>query len=186
MISTSTNKQLGNADHGDETATSDFVFSPLLDSDVDAMRLASADSDRVVGLTHRFYKYPARFSPKFVATAIDCFSEPGNLILDPYMGGGTTIVEALASGRQAAGCDLNSLAYFVTKSKIAGLPRSSVANVLHWATLVVPGLSYRDDSSEYDDYLCDSRTRNLSIPRAQPAKKLLAQRVNWGQTPFIS
>jgi tRNA G10 N-methylase Trm11 len=32
------------------------------------------------------------------------------LVLDPYMGGGTTLVEALIAGRNVVGNDLNSLA----------------------------------------------------------------------------
>ena len=34
------------------------------------------------GLTHGFYKYPARFSPVFASAAIRAFTEPGDLVLD--------------------------------------------------------------------------------------------------------
>lgn len=81
------------------------------------LSLAARDRSRVSGLTHNFYRYPARFSPMFAATAIECFSEVGDLVLDPYMGGGTTIVETLAMGRRTVGNDLNSLATFVAKVK---------------------------------------------------------------------
>lgn len=64
---------------------------------------AATDKSRVVGLTHQFYRYPARFSPQFAAKAIELFSKPGDLVLDPYMGGGTTIVEALVRGRRTFG-----------------------------------------------------------------------------------
>lgn len=40
----------------------------------------------VAGLTHDFYAYPARFSPVFASTAIELFSRPGDLVLDPFMG----------------------------------------------------------------------------------------------------
>ena len=42
----------------------------------------------VRGLTHNFYRYPARFSPVFARTIIERFSEPGDVVLDPFMGGG--------------------------------------------------------------------------------------------------
>ncbi|UCE74376.1 MAG: site-specific DNA-methyltransferase [Methanomassiliicoccales archaeon] len=61
--------------------------------------------------------YPARFSPAFASTAIELFSNPGDIVLDPYMGGGTTIVEAMVAGRRAIGADLNSLFKFLIKVK---------------------------------------------------------------------
>jgi DNA methylase len=69
------------------------------------------------GYTHTFYRYPAGFSPKFTRAAIETFSKPGDVVLDPFMGGGTTLVEALATGRDAIGSDINSLAHFVTRVK---------------------------------------------------------------------
>lgn len=77
---------------------------------LNAIKQGAFDQCRVAGLTHRFYRYPARFSPSFVSSAIECFSSPGDLVLDPYMGGGTTMVEALVRGRFGVGIDLNSLA----------------------------------------------------------------------------
>ena len=58
---------------------------------------AVINSDPVAGLTHNFYRYPARFSPEFAKQAILAFSKPDDLVLDPFMGGGTTLVEALAN-----------------------------------------------------------------------------------------
>jgi DNA methylase len=66
---------------------------------------AARDGEPVQGLTHGFYKYPARFSPTFARAAIKTFTKPGQLVLDPHVGGGTTLVEARASGREAVGVD---------------------------------------------------------------------------------
>ena len=49
---------------------------------------------RVKGLTHEFYRYPARFSPTFVREFIETFTKPGDWVFDPFVGGGTTLVEA--------------------------------------------------------------------------------------------
>ncbi len=43
--------------------------------------------ENVSGLTHNFYRYSARFSPKFVREIIQVFSQPGDVILDPFVGG---------------------------------------------------------------------------------------------------
>ena len=93
-------------------------------------------SDRVQGLTHDFYKYPARFNPQFVQSALDNLTKPGDYVLDPFMGGGTTVVEAIANGRRAIGSDVNELSYFVTSAKTTPLSQRDVAEILVWVAEV--------------------------------------------------
>jgi hypothetical protein len=63
-------------------------FRIHLASQNEAQLIASArDSTPVKGLTHGFYKYPARFSPQFVRAAIETFTRKGDLVLDPHVGG---------------------------------------------------------------------------------------------------
>jgi DNA modification methylase len=67
-------------------------MSPRIDairtSRSEQLRLIEAARDRspVGGLTHNFYRYPARFSPRFVKVAIESLSNPGDLVVDPFMG----------------------------------------------------------------------------------------------------
>ena len=91
------------------TGTGSLITATVTAEDALALlRRAALDKQPVSGLTHRFYRYPARFSPIFARACIEAFSKPGDLVLDPYMGGGTTVVEAMALGRQAVGSDINS------------------------------------------------------------------------------
>jgi tRNA G10 N-methylase Trm11 len=64
---------------------------------VEALAEAARCREPVVGLTHNFYRYPARFSPQFARAAVATFTEPGDTVLDPFMGGGTSAVETLAA-----------------------------------------------------------------------------------------
>jgi|TARA_B100001964_G_scaffold244391_1_gene325704 hypothetical protein len=75
------------------------------------------DQSRVKGLTHRFYTYPAGFSPKFVSSAIENLTKKGDVVLDPFMGGGTSVVEGMRLGRKTIGVDLNYISFFVSKVK---------------------------------------------------------------------
>jgi hypothetical protein len=138
------------------------------------VRQAALDRAPVSGLTHKFYRYPARFSPRFAAAAIEAFSRPGELVLDPYMGGGTSIVEALTRGRQAVGCDLNSLAVFVARAKTALLSKADADALREWADEVIPKLSYWLTPDDLDEFICERRTKNLTLPEARPIKKVLA------------
>ncbi len=86
----------------------------------------------VGGLTHNFYRYPARFSPMFARGTIEAFSRPGDVILDPFMGGATTLVEARALGRHAVGCDVNSLSVFLSRVKTTPLSEDDIIKVVDW------------------------------------------------------
>jgi hypothetical protein len=60
-------------------------------------------------------------------------TKPGDLVLDPFMGGGTTLVEALSHGRKAVGIDVNQLAVFVARAKTTLLSVAEGAQLLRWA-----------------------------------------------------
>jgi hypothetical protein len=103
-----------------------------VDSAFASVMLAAQDAAPVSGLTHNFYRYPARFSPKLVRSIIEEFSEPGDLVADPFMGGGTTLVEALATGREAIGCDISALAFFLAKAKTTIYTHGEIECIEHW------------------------------------------------------
>lgn len=128
----------------------------------------------VAGWTHNFYRYPARFSPGFAAAVIECFSKPGDLILDPYMGGGTAVVEGIAAGRNVVGNDLNSLAVFITKVKITGLTPAECRAIRGWAVNNVPSFSYDRPLEELIEFIDPEKTRNLSLVKARFIKKGIA------------
>ncbi len=155
----------------------DMSEKQLVGSSQIAEELAKSALDRspVAGLTHNFYRYPARFSPTFAATAIDLFSDPGDIVLDPYMGGGTTIVEAMVAGRRAIGTDLNSLSIFLTKVKTTELSIAETKSLTSWAEQIVSRLTYRYPVKNVAHLLTDTKKiRNLNLPRARFIKKLVA------------
>lgn len=115
--------------------------------------------ERVQGLTHDFYKYPARFSPKFARFILNEFSEPDDWVLDPFMGGGTTIVEALASGRRVVGSDINELARFVTRVKTTPLSSRDLSEIRSWVKCVKRQVA----DKQYDGRLTEATVRNLPI-----------------------
>lgn len=139
-----------------------------------ALADAVLDKAPVTGWTHNFYRYPARFSPRFAAAAIQCFSRPSELILDPYMGGGTTVVEGIAAGRSVVGNDLNSLAAFITKVKVTTLADTEVVAIKRWSKKDVPNLSYHQPADELNPFIDPLKTRNLSLLRGRFIKKAVA------------
>ena len=128
---------------------------------VDKLVAATMSSKRISGHTHTYYRYPARFSPEFINTIIDLFSKPGDLIIDPFVGGGTSLVEARALGRQSLGIDLNSLATFIAKTKTTILNDHDVKIVNQWKNNIHKYLSLNyilDYNCNSDHYLKNIKT----------------------------
>ena len=113
---------------------------PLFALDSDAVpdqriaELAAADWDfrGVVtnGATHGFHPYPARFIPQIPAALIRALTRPGETVYDPFVGCGTSCVEAIIAGRRALGNDANRLAVLIAKAKTDPLPVAEEKGIL--------------------------------------------------------
>lgn len=72
-------------------------------------------------LTHGLHKYPAKFFPELPRWLIERYSEPGDLVLDPFMGSGTTNVEASLLDRPSIGVDVDPFSRFLARVKVTPL-----------------------------------------------------------------
>lgn len=79
--------------------------------------------------SHLWHAFPAKFPPQLPRTFIEGLTCPGDVILDPMMGSGTTILEACLTGRRAIGLDIDPLALRIAASKT----RSSLHTHAHAA-----------------------------------------------------
>ncbi len=68
--------------------------------------------------SHAWHPFPAKFPPQLPEFLIRELSEPGDLVLDPMLGSGTTLVEAIRLGRRAVGCDIDPLARMIATAKL--------------------------------------------------------------------
>lgn len=68
---------------------------------------------------HYTCSYMAMFPPALPHYFIRRFTNRGDIVLDPFSGRGTTVLEAMAQDRVGIGNDLNDLAYVLTKGKLA-------------------------------------------------------------------
>ena len=71
---------------------------------------------------HGFHAYPARMHPATAARLIESFVPPERIVLDPFCGSGTVLVEALRQGRPSIGTDLNPLAVALSALKTRPRP----------------------------------------------------------------
>ena len=63
--------------------------------------------------------YRACFKPQLVDFFVDRLTRPGDLVYDPFMGRGTTAIEAALLDRAVAGCDVNPLSRVLVKPRLA-------------------------------------------------------------------
>lgn len=77
-------------------------------------------------LTHHLFRFPAKFHPPVVRQLIEDYTEPGELILDPFCGSGTLMVEASVQGRNSVGIDVDPLSVFISGVKVHALRKSSL------------------------------------------------------------
>ncbi len=109
------------------------------------------------GLTHGLHRFPAKYIPQVPRWAIKNFANAHSIVLDPFMGSGTTLVEALGTVEQSYGADIDPLARLISRAKThkynvetlrtyakaldesrlpalntCFLPMEGVKNVTHW------------------------------------------------------
>ncbi|KQT33662.1 hypothetical protein ASG29_06530 [Sphingomonas sp. Leaf412] len=151
---------------------------PLSEASQRALIDRARDTQAVGGLTHRHYNYPARFSPLLVAEAIETFTLPGDLVLDPYVGGGTTLVEAYARGREAIGSDISTLATFVANAKLMTLTQDRAERFIEVIAGIAGRINLRLPEPPFDDWATKGYFRNMGTSQRWRLRKAIAQAVS--------
>lgn len=82
-------------------------------------------------ITHAYHSYPAKFIPQLAGRLIEMYSAVGDLVVDPFMGCGTTLVEAKVRGRASAGTDINPVAHLISSAKITALEPLGITEAFH-------------------------------------------------------
>lgn len=104
----------------------------------------------------KYYTYPATYIPEIPFTIIEVLSKEGQLVMDPFGGIGTTLVQALIQKRIPISIDSNFIAskiakdYFVLFSPFVDLDRS--LQEIHQMVN-----NYNSDEKDYLSYLSNQR-----------------------------
>ena len=85
---------------------------------------------------HAFHSYPARLHSLTARRLLERLSPGGGLVLDPFCGSSTVIVEARLSGRRATGIDANPLAVELSWLKTRGSTENERAALGEGARIV--------------------------------------------------
>jgi DNA modification methylase len=80
-------------------------------------RILDYKDDGFERLTHYIFRYPAKFHPPVVRSLISKYTTDGQIIFDPFVGSGTLLIEAVATGRSAVGLDIDPVAVAISSVK---------------------------------------------------------------------
>lgn len=93
-------------------------------------------TNNVTAQTHGFHKYPAKFIPQIPRWAIDKYlsGKKERLILDPFCGSGTTLVEGILAGHNVIGIDIDPLSALISKVKTTPVDIPELNKICNWLT----------------------------------------------------
>ncbi|MHA1683068.1 MAG: DNA methyltransferase [Promethearchaeota archaeon] len=78
---------------------------------------------------HVQHKYWSRKPINVVQAHIKALTQPGDVVLDPFCGSGTTVSQALILGRKVIGTDLNPIALHITTNTVTRVEISRIHEV---------------------------------------------------------
>lgn len=79
--------------------------------------------------SHKLHSFPAKFPPQLPHKFISELTEKDDVVLDPMMGSGTTILEAFLLNRIAWGFDIDPLAILLSKVKTRTYDKRTLRNI---------------------------------------------------------
>lgn len=120
--------------------------------------------------THGFHEYPAGMQAAAADRILDVL--PGNSLLDPFAGGGTSLVVGMSKGRETFGVDVSPLAAFVATHRTWRPAPGAEEETFEWmratATAALDGLDAAAVSSREEE---SSRARGLEPETSEPPRK---------------
>lgn len=78
---------------------------------------------------HSLHPYPAKFIPQIPRRAITEWTKRGDVVYDPFVGCGTTLLEASLLGRHSIGTDNNAVAVLVSTAKTSRYTKAELATL---------------------------------------------------------
>lgn len=96
-------------------------------------------SNKTANLTHGLHRFAGKYIPRIPAWVLDEFAGENDVILDPFCGSGTTLVEALSRCRMSIGIDCDPLPCLITKAKTSPIRHARIQELGHQLRKTWPG-----------------------------------------------
>ncbi|WP_313055653.1 DNA methyltransferase [Pseudomonas lopnurensis] len=120
------------------TVTGEFTFT-------DAPAHWADKADKSFSSLHQLSPYIGKLKPNIARELIVTYTQPGQLVVDPFCGSGTVPLEAILTGREVIASDSNPYAFVLTKAKLS--PPASLTDALSQLEDVYEKSTGRSDES---------------------------------------
>jgi hypothetical protein len=101
------------------------------------VRLEIPEGIATINFTHGLHRFPGKFIPQIPQYLFQNHLREKSLVLDPFCGSGTTLVEAVLSGRNCVGYDIDPLSILIVNGKIRPLSTSDLLKISEKLSQVV-------------------------------------------------
>lgn len=88
-------------------------------------------SNKTANLTHGLHRFAGKYIPRVPAWVLDAFASTNDIVLDPFCGSGTTLVEALSRCKLSIGIDCDPLACLIATAKTAPVRHARINELGH-------------------------------------------------------
>lgn len=134
---------------------------------------------------HRLHPYKGKFIPQLVQYFIDdhtddfkknVYFKPGDIILDPFSGSGTTLVQAHEMGMHSIGIDISHFNCLITETKLLDYDFVSLENEIKKIKQAIAGYETDSNITAFENELLDRMTEFNNKYFPSPEFKYKVQR----------
>ena len=111
-----------------ETSLIEVDAFPRLDTIKHGSLFGLSLSNNTSSSTHGIHRFAAKYIPQIPRWAIAEFCTKDSVVLDPFMGSGTTLVESLQSVEKSFGIDIDPLAQLIARVKTTPIAQGLIEN----------------------------------------------------------
>ncbi len=139
--------------------------------EIEENTIFNINTKKVTTLTHGFHKYPAKYIPQIPRWAIEKYandSDFSQLILDPFCGSGTTLVESLLHGQNSIGIDIDPLSVLISKAKTTKIDSKLLDIIVEWILTEIQNRkegTFKPDCEKIEHWFTKEAIHKLSIIR---------------------
>ena len=138
---------------------------------------------------HRLHPYKGKFIPQLVEYFLDRHTDtfkteswfsPGDTVLDPFCGSGTTLVQANELGLHAIGVDISEFNAWISNAKVSGYDIDAVAEsgaeIANTLARDVAASPYSSFDAEYSEWL--SEFNHIHFPGTEFKRRVREGRID--------